>query len=585
MRSNRGRRTALVLLAILQTVCAGSSFAQNYDRYKPLEIPQVEQPPPELPETAELPKSVEDDRVLVESLDAVVFVDDSDKIVSDETIDTLEGIHYRFKCNNALVHQAQVRSLVENQLGQPITLRLINELSRDIIKQYRECKQPIVDVLIPEQRITGGTLHIVVIETRVGEVRVEPGCHFSEKEVARWIECERPRMKIYEPWIENDLFWMSQNAFRSISVNFEKGELPGTTDIVYSVKDRFPLRGYTGIDDSGVQTLNFGRFFAGFQYGNLFGRGGTLGYQYTTDESFSLLQAHSVNFTQPINRDFSFLTYASWAGVTPMLGGGLNQDGESYQFGSTLTRHLVRTRNHTRNLTAGYEFKASNNNLEFAGTAISDSVADLFNLRFGFDAFARHNIDEYCRLNTDLFIGPGGGLTRQHSTEAFNTLRPGTSPDYVYARLRYERADAIGDTYLLSSRFSGQVSSERVLFSETLGLGGFDTIRGTDQRGFNADHGWISNLEFGPKTFRWGRETDPRTLRAYVFLDMGNGYVQSPQAGENRGTFAVSSGIGMRLQISDRITARFDYGAGFQSIAGASRDDRGHFGLTWIPGR
>ena len=585
MSSNGGKRITLILLVIVQAVCAGSVFAQNYERYKPLDIPRIDEPSPEFPEAAELPEEVEDDRVLVPSLDAVVFVDDSNKIVSDQTLDTLEGIHFRFKCTSSLVHKRQVRSLVAKQLGQPITLRRINQLSRDIIKQYRKCKQPIVDVLIPEQRITGGTLHIVVIETRVGEVRVEPGCHFSKSEIARWIECERPGMKIYEPWIENDLFWMSQNAFRSISIDFEKGELPGTTDLVYKVKDRFPLRAYTGIDDSGVQTLNFGRFFAGFQYGNLFGRGGTLGYQYTADESFALLQAHSVNFSQPINRDFSFLTYGSWAGVSPMLGGGLNQQGESYQFGSTLTRHLVKTRDHARNLTAGYEFKASNNNLEFAGTTISDSVADLFNLRFGFDDFVRHDIDQYRVFNADLFIGPGGGLTGYHSTDAFNTLRPGTSPDYVYARLRYERADLVGESMLLTTRFSGQASSERLLFSETLGLGGFDTIRGVDQRAYNADNGWIANFEFGPKTYRWGCPDDARTLRTYTFVDMGNGYIADPQTGEDASTFVLSTGFGARLQISDRVTARFDYGAGLSSIDDTSRDDRIHFGLTWIPGR
>lgn len=344
MRRDGAIGLVLVMLVILQAVRASGASAQNYDRYKPLDFQQIE-PPTEikLPKTDELPKDVEDDRVLVESLDAVVIVDRADKIVSDESIDTLEGIHYRFQCNNALVHQHAVRSIIQDQLGRPITLRRINELSRDIIQQYRRCKQPIVDVVIPEQRITGGTLHIVVTESRVGKVRVEPGCYFSERELARWIDCTQPGKKIFEPWIESDLLSMNQTSFRTVGVDFEKGNLPGTTNIVFSSQDRFPLRGYAGIDDSGVETLNFGRFFAGFQYGNLFGRGGVLGYQYTADESFSLLEAHSLNYTQAINRDFSFLTYGSWAGVTPMLGGGLNQDGQSYQFGSTLTRHLERT--------------------------------------------------------------------------------------------------------------------------------------------------------------------------------------------------------------------------------------------------
>ncbi len=471
MRLRGATKIALTLLVCLQAACCSSLHAQNYERYKPLDIPRVDPPSADLPDPTDLPNSVEDDRVLVDSLDAVVIVDHSDKIATDSSIDLLEGIHYRFDCENSLVRRAAIRGLITNKLGQPITLRRINELSRDIIKQYRDCKQPIVDVVIPEQRITGGTLHIVVTESRVGRVVVEPGCFFSECEAARWIECTRPGRKVYEPWIENDLLWMNQNSFYSVGVDFRKGDHPGTTDVIYSIKDRFPLRGYVGVDDSGVETLNFGRFFAGFQYGNAFGRGGSLGYQYTADESFSLLQAHSVNFSQPFNRDYSFLTYGSWAGVSPMLEDGLNQDGESYQFGSTLTRNLIRTRDRNRSVNAGYEFKATNNNLEFAGTAISNSTADLFQLRFGFNDWIRRNVDEFRAFHFDVFTGPGGGTTAAHSTNAFETLRPGTSPDYVYARMGYERADLIGQSWLISSRLVGQATSERLLFSETLGLG------------------------------------------------------------------------------------------------------------------
>ena len=576
---------AVFSLVIVLISASGNAQAQNYERYKPLDLRRAQTRAAELPQTKDLPERVEDDRVLVASLDAVVIVDDRTKIVTDESIDDLKGIHYRFRCTNALVHQSEIRSIVRSQLGQPITLRQINQLSRDIIKQYHECKQPIIDVLIPEQRITGGTIHIVVTESRIGCVKVKPDCNFSEDEIARWIQFTKPGKKIYEPWIEDDLLWMNQTSFRTVSVNFEKGQSPGTTDIVFSSKDRAPLRGYIGIDDSGVETLKFGRFFAGFQYGNVLGRGGTLGYQYTTDESFSLLEAHSINYIHPINRKYSFLTYGSWSSVSPMLGDGLSQDGQSHQHGSTLTRNLHRSQDRVQNLTAGYEFKATNNNLEFAGTTISRSVADLFQLRLGFDQFLRRSIDEFRRFNLDLFIGPGGGTTGHHSVDAFDSIRPGTTPDYVYTRLRYERADLIGPRWLLTSRFTGQVASERLLFSETLGLGGYDTIRGTDQRAFNADHGWIANLEFGPKTHRWGRDTDPRTLRNYVFIDMGNGYTEAPQIGEDASTFALSVGLGSRLQISDRLSGRFDYGIGLQNIAGTTRDDRAHFGLTWISGR
>ncbi|MFK7768867.1 MAG: ShlB/FhaC/HecB family hemolysin secretion/activation protein [Mariniblastus sp.] len=56
----------------------------------------------------------------------------------------------------------------------------------------------------------------------------------------------------------------------------------------------------------------------------------------------------------------------------------------------------------------------------------------------------------------------------------------------------------VSPNWLLSTRFTGQAASERLLFSETLGLGGFNSIRGLDQRAYKADQGFIANVEFGP---------------------------------------------------------------------------------------
>ncbi|TWU60019.1 Heme/hemopexin transporter protein HuxB precursor [Rubripirellula tenax] len=531
-----------------------------------------------------MPERVEDDRVLVESLQAVRIVDDAGKIVTDESIDSLEGVHYDFDEADSLVYKSAICAIVHGHLGRPITLRSVNELSRDIIKKYRDCKQPIVDVVIPEQRITSGTLHLVVTESRIGKVKVQPGCYFDFESTAKWIESTRPGCRIYEPNIEDDLFWLNQNTFRRVTVDFDKGEADGSTDVTYKMRDVVPIRGYVGIDDSGVETLNFGRFFAGAQYGNVLGRGGTLGYQYTTDEQFQLLHAHSLSYNQPFNRDWSFNGFGSYATVQPKLSQGLLQDGSSYQLGSTLSRHLIRNRTRQQNFNFGYDFKSTDNSLEFDGTTISGSTADLFQLRFGIDDYVRHDIDQFASFRFDTFIGPGGGMSGSHSAAAFNTIRPGTSPDYIYARMNYARADLLSGRWLLSSKFTGQVASERLLFSETLGLGGFDTIRGTDQRSYNADHGWIANFEFGPKTYRFGCEQDARTFRAYTFMDMGNGYIADPLEGEDASTFALSTGVGCRYQISDRFIARFDYGFGIEDIDGVGRNDRAHFGLTWIPG-
>lgn len=585
-----GLGRAAVLVALAWFLICPLAIAQNYERYRPLNPnaidPALPLDVPTIPRDDHTEDVTGDDRVLVECLDAVVMVDSADKISTDTAIDSLDGIHYDFSASDSIVFRHGVRSIVQRSIGQPITLRRINQLAADIIKHYRRCKLPIVDVQIPEQRITGGTLHLVIVESRIDRVMIQPGCYFDCAELSRWIDCTHAGSRVYEPHLESDLLWLNQNPFRRVTVDFDKGTDPGTTEVIFKSRDVFPLRGYVGADDTGVETLNYGRFFAGFTYGNLWGLGGTLGYQYTGDEDFSLLAAHSLSYFQPINRAWSFQSYGSWAGVSPAMSDDFTQDGESWQLGASLVRHLVRNRYQQSNVTLGVDFKSTDNNLEFAGSTVSNSTADLLQLHLGYDHLWRGKcIDEYSLLRMDTYIGPGGGTTGTHSSAAFNTIRPGTSPNYVYGRFRWEESAVVKDRWQCVSRFTAQAASERLLFSETLGLGGFDTIRGFDQRAYNADHGWIANVEFGPRSYRWGDENQPSVCRAYSFVDMGNGYVDDPLPGEDAYTFVMTTGVGTRFQVSDRLIARADYGIGVAGgIDQTSSDGRFHFGVTWIPG-
>lgn len=582
-KGNIGRSIAILAFVFMQATTI-SVQAQNYERYRPLGPSDL--PPSgaaEIPEQ-KLPPANLDDRILVNCLDAVVIVDHSEKVSLDETIDQLEGLHYEFDRSNSLVFQAGIKGLVDSHLGKPLSLKSLNQLARQIARQYKACGQPIVDIQIPEQRITGGTLHLVIIESKIGEVLIKPDCVFDCVELDRWIDCTREGNYVFESDLQSDLFWVNQNPFRRVSVDFQKGTNSGTTDVIYQSHDVTPIRGYLGMDDTGVQSLNYGRVYAGLMYGNLFNRGGTLSYQYTTDQDFARLKAHSVSYNQPVNRDYSFNTYGSWATVTPVLGGGLIQQGESWQAGIGITRHLERTAKHSQSLSAGIDFKSTNNNLEFSGSQVAASNADLIQLRLGFDDIVRHSQDESTRFKLDMFVGPGSGFTNSNTAAAFDSIRPGAATEYAYARFLGEDTSLIGCDWMLLSRLTGQITSDRLLFSETLGLGGFDTIRGFDQRASNGDSGWIANLEFGPKTIRWGEQDDPHSLRLYSFLDVGNSYIMHARAGEDRYTLAASTGFGLRFNVSDRLTARLDYGFAFKDIDGANRNDRLHLGFTWIPG-
>ncbi len=137
----------------------------------------------------------------------------------------------------------------------------------------------------------------------------------------------------------------------------------------------------------------------------------------------------------------------------------------------------------------------------------------------------------------------------------------------------------MGDLQLVV-RNVAQYSFDRLLFSETLGMGGYDSIRGYDQRVFSADSGWITNIELGPKPIELGNPNNPGSLNFYGFFDAGKGYTRNPQPGEIEDLFLMSTGVGMRLSLNPNSSLRIDYGHGLEKAPGIRTRDRIHVGYV-----
>lgn len=584
MRQDFLRYCALTLGVVW--LCGSQATAQDYRRYAPLAVPR-------LPVTPQIvvpqPQAAEgSDKILVERLDAIIVLDNPQKVQADNAFADAVGLSFDFADRSSLIHSPGAQQIINRYIGGPVTLRQLNQLSRDLILFYRRNNQPVVDVVIPEQKITAGTVQLVVIESRIGQVRVEGGCYFNPCMLAEQIECTYAGSKVYESAINNDLNWLNRNPFRRVEVDLRPGDEEYTTDVIFQVHDTLPFRTYVGYEDTGVPTLGLERVFAGAIWGNAFGQDGTLSYQYTSDAYFQYLQAHSVSYTRAWDRLWAFTAYGALANVIPDLGPPFNQDGQSWQVGSGLTRTLARTPNYLESLYFGFDFKATNNNLEFGGDNVATGEAEFIQLNLGYDRYRRINRYEYALFANDFYIGPDGQFSKYMTAEAFSSIRPDTAPGYVYDRMVLERMWlGPAENCQLLTRFTGQLTSERLLFSEMLGFGGFDSIRGYDQRTFNGDNGYFVNLELGPRMWYMGTDRHPSTLRAYAFLDVGTGYTLDPQPGELDQEDFVGTGVGLRYNYDDRLTFRFDYGHACTDVVGLTSNDRVHVGAVYLfgPGR
>jgi hemolysin activation/secretion protein len=568
-------------LLLAAAVLPNESFGQDFRRYQPQTLP-VPLIPPRVPAQPVDPPSGSDE-ILVDRWDAVLIVDSADKVRPLDDLAELEGVHFDVDDNSSLVFRSDFRNLVEKHLGGPVTLRALSALSREIIIFYRDRGRPVVDVAIPEQKITQGTIQIVVIEPRIGRVLVQGADWFNNQVLADELEWTQPGGRLFEGNLENDLFWLNRSPFRRVEVDLQPGVTPGTTDVIYNVRDAFPWRAYTGYEDTGVQALGIERLYAGFIWGDAFKRDGQFSYQYTTDTQFDRLQAHAYSYQRAFNQTWSFQQYGAMSTVSTFAD-PVNQSGRSWILGGALLRYTNYDPFLQSWFTFGFDFKSTNNNLEFGGTQVVGGRADFYELNLGYDRRRRFNNVSYLAMSSDLYAGPNGGLSAFNDAAGFSSIRSETRPGFVYQRGMTEGVIGLPFRMQVLGRVTGQISSQRLLFSEMLGYGGYDSIRGYDQRSFNADNGYFTNIEVGPQTWIWGTQGEPKSLRAFAFFDYGSGRVINPQPGDIVSETMASVGTGARFAWSDRFSARFDYGYGLSDVPTSSHEHRAHVGVVYVMG-
>jgi hemolysin activation/secretion protein len=449
-------------------------------------------------------------------------------------------------------------------IGQPINKELILEVKKEVIQYYRNNNRPVVTVDVPEQEISCGVLQLVVTEGKLGKVIAKGNKWFSDKQLIDQIRIE-PGEPIDSNTVLNDVAWMNNNPFRKTNVIFTPGEEEGTTDIELITADKIPLRVYAGIDNTGNRATGRGRWFAGANWGNAFNLGHTFTYQFTAGYNVHRFQSHTVNYVAPL----------SWRHVLNVYGGysKVNPDISDFTSNGRSAQASLRYEIPIKNLYDGYlfefewgaDYKWTNNNLEFVGAEEADVITsniNLFQLVAGFNygtELKRHKIS----FSTLFYGSPGEWLPHQ-SKEAYAHLNPHATPYYFYGRLWFAEEYFIPKYMSIWGQLRLQGSTHPLLPSEQYGLGGYDTVRGYEERQVNTDNAVNVNFELRSRPYKlWGPVGKNRIQDQLIvlgFVDYGYGINDARGLAHDKKHWLLGVGPGLRYVINPYFTARFDLG-------------------------
>ncbi len=570
-------RVAIVPIVCLGLAMVAPARAQNYPLVEPKELPPAAPPPLPVPPPP-APSAAPQSQVILRQLAGLHLIDDAAKLApggSRTTGVTFDGL--------ALLDVPEIRDALAAFLGKPLTFGSLSEISRVIIGYYRAHGRPFVDVAFPEQDVNSGVVQTVVTEFHVGQIKFAHNDWFSTNLLRSEVSLA-PGDPIETSVLQADLDRLNANPFRTVAAVAEKSDTPGDTDLVFDVQDRFPVRLYGGYDNTGTPVLGHDRWNLGFNWGNALWLDQQLAYQLTTSDDFwhhraeisgqsddPTFVAHSLNYTIPVSAEDRILLFGTYEKAIPRLGPDLGVVGISGQASIRYAMKLPALGPLTHEAQIGYDFKTSNNNLEFGGQTVSNVTSEVDQFPLVYNAGVKDPFGE-TSLQNETFFSPGN-LTGGNKDALFQAQanNPYARARYVYDNLTLTRVTLLPYQASWVTRIIGQTSDHNLVPSEQLGAGGYDSVRGYDERAANGSLGLLLREELRSPPFSLLRglpHTEGDQAQLLTFWDYGAVRDKQVAPGTQVSTEITSIGLGMRYSVPRYFDMRLDYGWQLRHLPG-----------------
>ncbi len=458
-------------------------------------------------------------------------------------------------------------------LDKPITRDTIIEIKNVINNFYQDYKHPLMVVEVPVQDVTSGILQLLVLESCLGEVKVEGNKWFKSEHLKEYISLQ-PGEPIDQGVLLNDVNFLNRNPFRRVGIIYAPGEEPMTTDVILSTEDRRTWRAYMGTDNDGVELIGEERWFGGINFGNLWNAGHIFSYQYTAAYNINRFQAHTAQYIAPLPWQHILDIYGGYSKVRPKLTTPMMRNsGWSAQGSLRYTVPLQVYEYLEHEVKAGFDYKRTNNTFEFTEDIPTfGKNVNLTQAVFGYTG--NYERDTYrIDFNGEIFWSPGKWISDQTDAD-YNSLRPGAVNHWVYFKGSFVYLQRLPKAFSLSLLAKGQISSQNLLPSEQYGLGGYATVRGYVERETNKDSAINLSGELRTPAFRLMRGTSLNdALQFLVFMDYGWGTNHNAIPGEPKTQYLLGAGPGMRYTVEPYLTARVDWGFKLHRSASFSEND------------
>lgn len=484
---------------------------------------------------------------------------------------------------NSWVTRGELAPLLEPYENREVTLQDLDQLSREIEREYRRRGFLANYVYVPPQRMTEGIIVLRVIEGKVGNIYVEGNRWFRKSRILSYTKLKKGEVLHYSD-LRRSLWFMNKNPDRSVNAVLRRGEEQATTDIIFNVKDRFPVHAGFSYDNYGSRFSGKNRYGFTLRNSNLLSFDDMLSAGVVFGSDFGAVFTQYLFPIPQTNTDLIFgFNHAQVAPKKEFRNFGVN--GISQIYYGRIEQHLLEGNAgpvaYRAGLNLTLEFKDSRTKI------LSEPFKKerLRVLRFGPRIVAQ---DPWGSTQIDQELSFGLNVMRARTYSAPTAARQGVRPDFFRYRGNIQRAQKMPFDTRLNIRSLYQLGVNKLPASEMLYLGGGLTVRGYPEGDYLADNGLFLSCEyliptfFVPKDWQLPFSKIPlwRQLQWVTFLDQAYAEIRGALEKGPKTRYMLGVGGGIRVQLNNNLFFRIDWGQpiGQNALTGSTRG-RVHFRL------
>lgn len=465
--------------------------------------------------------------------------------------------------SSEILTEEEINEITAKYINQKVSIDDINNMLTEINNLYKKKEYITAKAVLPPQKIDGGVLNIKLIEGRIGKIVVEGNKFTKDAYILDKIDLKQNEvLKLRE--LEQNIIKFNNNNDVKLQGRIQAGEKFSETDIILSANEPNPFHIVPSFDNTGRETIGTLKGGLTLSTDSLFGYRDnlTIGANLASGTT-----AAYTNYSFPIgNKGTRLNGLFSFNHIDVVKGSfeSLNVSGNSFNYGVSVSQPFIYNRRFKLSGDLGFNFKESTT--YFDGYPLIETPVRTLNTGLYAEFYDKYGI---WHLGNNFITG-------------FDT--PRTQESFFKYEGNLYRVHKIAKNVTGLFRASTLLSPNNDLPSlEQYQLGGVSSVRGYSEGLLMGNNGYLFSAQvFFPLFFlpeKIYRLPVKKTVKGVVFCDHGAAYPYKPDNSTSKLDYLTSLGMGLRINLSEYITATLDWGFGLGKREREQPTARFHFGL------